>query len=155
LEYSDMGHFICTVRNVNGHTTAVEATKVSVASFHLASHGKKPCQNGLVDYDLYGDETEPSVHQWTDTYTQMVGQDALLLCRAAGNHETYWSFEPVMAPDVKRLLDLKSDKYQMTATGDLIVRNLEYSDMGHFICTVRNVNGEDTIRSLVYPLAVS
>lgn len=43
----------------------------------------------------------------------------------------------------------------MTATGDLIVRNLEYSDMGHFLCTVRNVNGEDTVRTLVYPLAVS
>ena len=111
LGEADAGLYECVASN--GHATAVEATKVTVASFHL-SHGGKKCDNGLVDFELDG--AEPSVHQWTDTYTQMVGEDALLLCRAAGNHETYWSFEPIMAPDEKKLLDLKSDKYQVKYT---------------------------------------
>ena len=59
------------------------------------------------------DGAEPTIHQWTDTYTQMVGQDALLLCRAGGNHETFWYFEPMMAPDRRKPLDLKSEKYQV------------------------------------------
>jgi len=149
LGEEDAGLYECVASN--GHSKVVEATRVSVASFHSAKRAKEPF---LGDAGWAADGAEPTIHQWTDTYTQMVGQDALLLCRAGGNHETFWSFEPMMAPDRRKPLDLKSEKYQMTATGDLVVRNLVYEDMGHFICTVRNVNGEDTVRALVYPLAV-
>jgi len=151
LSQADAGVYECVAGN--GHAKpAVEATTVSVDSFQGTSGH---CKNSLFGGWEEDAGAEPVIHQWMDTYTQLVGQDALLTCRAAGNHETFWYFEPLMNPDDRKMIDLKSDKYQMTATGDLVVRDLSYTDMGHYLCNVRNLNGEDSVKTFVYPLAVS
>ena len=43
----------------------------------------------------------------------------------------------------------------MLANGDLLIRDLAFSDMGMFKCIVRNDFGEDMKETFVYPHAVS
>ena len=43
----------------------------------------------------------------------------------------------------------------MLTNGDLLIRDLAFSDMGMFKCIVRNDFGEDMKETFVYPHAVS
>ena len=52
-------------------------------------------------------DSKPTIHQWSETYMQTIGNDALLVCRANGPHETYW-----VAPN-EEPVDTKSKKYQV------------------------------------------
>ena len=46
-------------------------------------------------------------------------------------------------------------KYRLLSNGDLLIRDLAFSDMGMFKCIVRNDFGEDMKETFVYPHAVS
>ena len=46
-------------------------------------------------------------------------------------------------------------KYQIKPDGSLIIRNLDFSDMGNYACLVKNDFGSDKIETFVYPVAVS
>ena len=46
-------------------------------------------------------------------------------------------------------------KYQIKPDGSLIIRNLDFSDMGNYACLVKNDFGSDKIETFLYPVAVS
>lgn len=130
LTEEDAGIYECVISN--GQEKRSATTELRVASFqNTACHKQR----------------KPLIHQWSETYMQTAGDDALLTCRSAGPHEIYW-----MGPNGQPV-DIKSKKYQMTEQGDLIVRNLSFEDMGNFQCLVKNINGSDMIETFVYPLA--
>jgi hypothetical protein len=133
LTEADAGIYECVISN--GQEKKSAATEVRIASFQ---------NTGCRHHRL-----KPLIHQWSEMYMQTTGDDALLVCRAAGPHDIYW-----IGPNGQPV-DTKSEKYQMTEQGDLIVRNLSFQDMGNFQCLVKNVNGSDMIETFVYPLAAS
>jgi len=139
LDQEDAGLYECVATNGGFSRTQTVATQVDVVSYDMGAD----CNSRSAE------ASSPIINQWMDTYMQMIGMDALLLCRAAGPHETYWT-----TPN-KQIVDLKSEKYQMTSSGDLIVRNLSFEDMGMFRCTVKTASGFDIKQTFVYPLAVS
>jgi hypothetical protein len=140
LTEEDAGIYECVISN--GKEKRSAATEVRIASFQ---------KTGCHPHNRLRDEVDvkPLIHQWSEMYMQTTGDDALLICRAAGPHETYW-----IGPNGQPV-DTKSEKYQMTKQGDLIVRNLSFEDMGNFQCLVKNINGSDMIETFVYPLAAS
>ncbi len=88
---------------------------------------------------------------------QVLGTEAHLICRTeeGDRAKTYW-----VGPDDEAIEDAKvvvtgGKKYEQLSNGDLIIRNLSFSDMGMFKCIVRNDFGEDMKETFVYPHAVS
>merc|ERR1719458_1460611 len=93
----------------------------------------------------------PQITQWMGTYMQVMGTDARLICRARGpgSLEVIW-----MGPN-DEVVEYESGKYVAVGDGDLVVRDLQWSDMGMHKCVARNEFGEDMKEAFVYPLAPS
>jgi hypothetical protein len=86
------------------------------------------------------------------TYMQVLGTEAHLVCRSADDFgdddkKTFW-----VGPDDEAIVGGK--KYEQLSNGDLLIRELAFSDMGMFKCIVRNEYGEDMKETFVYPHAV-
>lgn len=47
------------------------------------------------------------------------------------------------------------EKYAILPEGGLRIRNIEWSDMGEFICSVENSVGVDSVETFLYPMKVS
>lgn len=58
-------------------------------------------------------------------------------------------------PDDRQVDASHVGKYEVLDTGDLLIRDLRWSDMGSYVCTVADdQGGSDSISSFVYPAAV-
>lgn len=58
-------------------------------------------------------------------------------------------------PDDKQVDSSHVGKYEVLDTGDLLIRDLRWSDMGSYVCTVADEQGgSDSISTFVYPAAV-
>lgn len=106
------------------------------------------------------------VHMWTHNKLEIIGQDAILYCRAAGSPapRVRWT-GPWSSDEEQAQLELSehylggrdhdSEKYHVLPTGDLLVRDLSWDDMGSYTCTVSNEHGSDSVSTFLYPAAVS
>ena len=52
-----------------------------------------------------------------------------------------------------KVVEYESGKYVAVGDGDLVVRDLQWSDMGMHKCVARNEFGEDMKETFLYPLA--
>lgn len=57
-------------------------------------------------------------------------------------------------PDDKQVSMDQKDKYEILETGDLIIKDLNWADMGNYVCTVSDDQGSDSVSSFVYPASV-
>lgn len=57
-------------------------------------------------------------------------------------------------PDDKVVNSDMKDKYEILATGDLLIKDLKWADMGSYVCTVSDDQSSDSISTFVYPAAV-
>lgn len=48
----------------------------------------------------------------------------------------------------------RKDKYEILESGDLLIKDLNWGDMGSYVCTVSDEQSSDSISSFVYPAAV-
>lgn len=54
-------------------------------------------------------------------------------------------------PDDKPVTAELKDKYEILDTGDLLIKDLKWADMGSYVCTVTDDSGSDSISTFVYP----
>ena len=54
-----------------------------------------------------------------------------------------------------KVVEYESGKYVAVGDGDLVVRGLQWSDMGMHKCVARNEFGEDMKEAFLYPLAAT
>ncbi|KAK2705772.1 zwei Ig domain protein zig-2-like isoform X2 [Artemia franciscana] len=103
------------------------------------------------------DCVKPRIHMWSGTYVHESGKDARLVCRATGpDVEIQWfdeDDEPLLDQPLSEPLSIYTNKYIQLDSGDLIVKNLEWSDMGGYYCRARNECGEDKEFTFLYPVA--
>lgn len=48
----------------------------------------------------------------------------------------------------------QKDKYEILDTGDLLIKDLRWADMGSYVCSVSDEQGSDSVSSFVYPATV-
>ncbi len=138
---SDAAVYECVAENEADRLTA--ETKVAVSS-SLGGNGDACLSRRLASSRV----SPPAIHQWMGTYLQVMGTDAHLICRADGNAaEIVW-----MDPN-DDVIEYDGDKYLPLSNGDLIVRDLDFGDMGMFKCVARNEFGEDMKETFVFPTA--
>jgi len=144
MSQEDAGLYECVASNKK--KTEMVAAEVRMASFESSSPACSPAPAGG---RLTGRRRiAPRINQWISTFMQLLGTEAHLLCRTDHDEAktTYW-----VGPDDQAIEE--SEKYRLLTNGDLLIRDLAFSDMGMFKCIVRNDFGEDMKETFVYPHA--
>lgn len=115
---------------------------------------------------------------WTHNIVEVMKNNVVLYCRSnikkqqpaaasleqstkqdasntgSGGSGTKKSFVSWTLPDDKLVGADQKDKYEVMDTGDLLIKDLSWSDMGSYVCTVSDEQGSDSVSSFVYPAAV-
>ena len=90
------------------------------------------------------------IHMWTRTRLEMIGSEVRLFCRASGSPQPTISW---VGPDDHPIAS--DTKYNIMENGDLVIKDLSWSDMGGFTCIASNQNGDDRSSTFLYPTMVS
>ncbi|XP_053620729.1 neural/ectodermal development factor IMP-L2-like [Plodia interpunctella] len=79
---------------------------------------------------------------------QEMGTSLVLPCRAYsyGKTRVLWTFN---GEEVTQA----SPKMRVLPSGDLLITSLDFKDMGGYSCTVKNMYGESTTNTFVYPMS--
>uniref|UniRef100_A0A1L8DPD5 Putative conserved secreted protein n=1 Tax=Nyssomyia neivai TaxID=330878 RepID=A0A1L8DPD5_9DIPT len=138
--------YTCVGRS--GSKTAFATTTV-VASSH---HGR---QKHNITSDILstllspgGGAQKPRIVLFYTVILELMGSDVVLPCNTIGRPrpDIYWL-------DVNdNLISGQEPRYRVLPTGELVITNLKWSDMGGFTCVARNALAKDTITTFVYPI---
>lgn len=90
------------------------------------------------------DNGAPFISMTVDFRLEISNNAVALSCRS--ETATEWSWHKG-----EQLLTNDGERYQMFPSGDLIIRNISWSDMGEYNCTARNHFGETTAITFLYP----
>ena len=99
--------------------------------------------------DLCSEPGTPEVAAWSPTLMVEEGTDAVLRCRAMSNEDnitTTWLNDK--GEEVG-----KGERHSVTSSGDLVVRDVSFADMGTYTCRLTNKMGSDQVDTFLYPLA--
>jgi hypothetical protein len=89
------------------------------------------------------------IDMWTHNMLELIGSEVQLFCRSSGlpTPTTSW-----VGPEDNPIIN--SEKYKILESGDLLIRDLTWDDMGNYMCVVENQHGSDRTNIFLYPTLV-
>lgn len=83
-------------------------------------------------------------HAFMDT----IGNDVVIPCKARGHPRpnVYWK------DNRGHIISRTNRKMQVLKTGELVIRNIRWADMGDYVCIARNSFGRVTSTTFIYPV---
>ncbi|XP_028176289.1 neural/ectodermal development factor IMP-L2-like isoform X2 [Ostrinia furnacalis] len=95
---------------------------------------------------LFRKPTKPVITEYYNEIFQDIGSSAVLPCRyySGSKAQVYWL-------DSRDELIYGNSRIRVLPTGDLLVTNIRWEDMGNYTCTVKNKHGKDTVATFLYP----
>jgi len=101
--------------------------------------------------DLCSEQGSPEVAVWSPTLMVEEGTDAVLRCRGMSSETTVTT--TTWLNDKGEQLGKKGKRHSVTDSGNLIVRDVSFADMGSYTCRLTNKMGSDQVDTFLYPLA--
>jgi len=145
MQASDVGAYTCVATTPYQRVTA--DTSVFLAPTDLSVGINPSCQRqtSLV----LGPRSQPArIHMWMSRILQTIGQDVLLFCRTLGDPSPsiQWTMNEGKAIPI-------NGRHQILDNGDLLIKNVKWSDMGEYSCEAANRHGKDRVTTFLYPMA--
>jgi hypothetical protein len=91
--------------------------------------------------------TKAYVHVAESLHMEAIGKDIILPCRGGGKPKPRISWTGADGQSV-----VSGKKFQLNTKGDLIIKNLSWSEMGEYSCLVENQFGYEVASTFLYPL---
>jgi len=98
--------------------------------------------------DLCSETGTPEVATWSPTLMVEEGTDAVLRCRAMSGEAVTTTWLDDKGEELG-----KGERHSVTESGDLVVRDVSFADMGTYTCRLTNKLGSDQVDTFLYPLA--
>lgn len=82
---------------------------------------------------------------------EQIGSNLMLPCKAVGrpHPEIYW------LDNNDRVISGQDPRFKVLSSGELLITNLSWPDMGGYTCVARNAISKDAVSTFVYPVLVS
>ncbi|CAG9790037.1 unnamed protein product [Diatraea saccharalis] len=95
---------------------------------------------------LFRKPSKPIITDYYNELFQDIGSSVVLPCRHNSNTATqvFW-----IDNDDKPIFG--NPRMKVLPSGDLLITNLRWEDMGNFTCTVKNAYGKESVDTFVYP----
>jgi hypothetical protein len=90
------------------------------------------------------------INMWTKTRLELIGSEVRLFCRTQGFPKPVVTW---LNPEGRTIVS--NARMTVTESGDLLIRNLSWDDMGGYQCVAKNEEGEDQSTTFLYPMSVS
>lgn len=123
----DSGEYRCIA--FNGHQTATSSAELIV-------EGSTKCKSLR--------RSPPKINLWTDSRFEMEGNSATLLCRSNEFVDRVWTFDD-------NVITSDGERFIVEPNGDLLIKDINWDDMGTYVCTATNEHGEDKVDTFLYP----
>ena len=81
------------------------------------------------------------------------GNSILLPCRVSPSKQATVTWTDGNGKLISGDTDVTSGRHVVLASGDLMIHHLAWDDMGEYTCTASNDNGQDAVKTFLYPLA--
>ncbi|XP_050680240.1 neural/ectodermal development factor IMP-L2-like isoform X2 [Leptidea sinapis] len=88
----------------------------------------------------------PRVLVWYKVFVDVMGSNVALPCRVRGHPRPHIIWRDHYGNDVK-----SDPRMKVLRSGELVISNLSWSDMGEFSCTATNMFGSAEITTFLYP----
>lgn len=132
----------------SGGKSAHTAIKISVTQDpkmdYLNRNEVLGFENFAVDYQA------PMITFHDSMYLDNLGSTVILPCHSIGNGKRVW-----ISANGKVVAPGSNGKVSVMPSGDLMVKNIEWADMGAYTCIVSNSHGKDSAATFLYPMLVS
>lgn len=137
MTFTDHGSYTCVAENT--YTRKSKTTQIYVNE-PLEEENNAMC---LIKKSF---GSPARINMWTHTRLEVTGNDVQLFCRSEGQPQPQVTW---YGPNDESLVEGR--KYQVMENGDLIIRSIEWSDMGGYTCEAQNDEGIDQTLTFLYP----
>lgn len=132
-----------------GGKTDQAAIKIIVTKSKLSFLNNEILQYS--DMDGVAKYQSPRITFFDTMYLDEIGNNVVLPCRSSGNGKV----GKVWLNENQEVLNTNNDKrLTVTPMGDLIIENVQWSDLGLYTCLAKNSYGEDSISTFLYPMVI-
>lgn len=138
LSVQDEGEYTCVAEN------PYQRISTSTTLTVLSSDEEIECENSQGQ--------APRITFWTKAMIGTQGQEAKFVCRVDGYPRPNIRWQ---GPQGEELASEDVEKYQILPEGDLIIKDLSWTDMGNYHCTAENVHGTAKAEVFLYPSVVN
>ncbi|CRK99358.1 CLUMA_CG012565, isoform B [Clunio marinus] len=87
------------------------------------------------------------IYEFYENLFEYIGSNVVLPCKATTKAEIYW------INDDGKLITGQEPRLKVLETGELLITNLRFGDMGTYICLAKNNVSKDVASTFLYPLA--
>lgn len=114
---------------------------------HFNHEAKNPraTGNGLFEAIVGAEKTK--IYEFYESLFETIGNSVILPCKATAKADMYW------ISDAGKEITGKEPRFRILPTGDLSISNIQFKDMGTYLCLARNSVSKDVISTFLYPLA--
>ncbi|ALC44018.1 ImpL2 [Drosophila busckii] len=103
---------------------------------------------GLIATDKqYETPQKPRITLTEKTHLDLVGSDVMLPCRVHSVPRARITWRNNEDKEI-----VPSNRYKLLPTGELLISNIKWEDMGNYKCTAQNPIGRDTAETFLYPV---
>ncbi|GJQ75405.1 putative immunoglobulin [Trypoxylus dichotomus] len=92
----------------------------------------------------------PMITYFYESYMDIMGSTVIFPCKAVGAGKVIKTWQNATEFEMSNNND---SRVSVLSSGELIIRNITWADMGIYICIAKNAYGHDNITTFLYPLA--
>ncbi|XP_063927272.1 neural/ectodermal development factor IMP-L2-like [Zophobas morio] len=147
-------NYLLPVHAVTFTCVAQSGSKVATADttiYVIKKEGFDRNFTQLLTTKVIGVHHVPRISLWAPTYMDVIGTNVVLPCRTLGNPKP----SQMWIDPQDQVVSEGDGRVSALPDGSLSIRSVSWADMGVYTCMARNMVGQDSVETFLYPMKES